>query len=183
MTNNKMFPLEVSMVDRCAMVASMDSETRLWHLRNGHLNINGLKLLSRKEMVFGLPKLDNIGFCEGCVYGKQSKKPFPVGNSKCLELIHADLCGPMNTISLGGSRYFLLFTDDFSRMSWVYFLENKSEAFGRFEKFKALVEKQSDLLIKTLRTGRGGEFVSADFNIFCEENRICRELIHHNRAV
>ena len=63
-------------------------------------------------MVFGLPKLDDLGFCKSCVYGKQSKNPFPMGKawraSKCLELIHADLCGPMNTKSLGGSRYFLL---------------------------------------------------------------------------
>ena len=173
MASNKMFPLEVSMVEKCAMVASGDSDTRLWHLHFGHL-------LSQKEMVFGLPKLENLGFCEGCVYGKQSKKPFPVGKvwraSKCLELVHADLCGPMNIESLGGSRYFLLFTDDYSRMSWVYFLENKSEAFERFKKFKALVERKSGLLIKTLRIDRGGEFVSIDFNAFCEENGICREL-------
>jgi len=98
------------MVKRYAMIASGDSETRLWHLRYGHLNINELKLLSRKEMVFGLPKLDDLGFCKSCVYGKQSQKPFPIGKgwraSKCLDLIHADLCGPMDTKSLGGSRFF-----------------------------------------------------------------------------
>lgn len=180
MAKNKMFPLEVSMIENYAMIANGDSETQLWHLRYGHLNINGLKLLREKEMVFGLPKLESLVFCEGCVYGKQSRKPFPVGKawraSKCLELVHADLCGPMNIESLGGSRYFLLFTDDCSRMSWVYFLENKSEAFDRFKKFKAVVERASGLLIKTLRTDRGGEFVSADFNVFCEENGICREL-------
>ena len=52
MASNKMFPLKVSMVVRCALMISADSnnETRLWHLRYGHLNINGLKLLSQKEM-------------------------------------------------------------------------------------------------------------------------------------
>ena len=64
MAKNKMLPLEVSMIERYTMVASYDNETRLWHLRYGHLNINGLKLLSRKEMVFGLLKLDNLWFCE-----------------------------------------------------------------------------------------------------------------------
>ena len=90
--------------------------------------------------------------------------------------MHADLCGPMSTKSVGESRYFLLFTDDFSRMSWFYFLENKFEAFGSFKKLKTLVEEQSGLAIKTLRTDIAGEFVSIDFNIFCEENGICREL-------
>ena len=89
MTNNKMFPLEVSMVEKCVMVASGDDETRLWHLRYGHLYVNGLKILSQKEMVFGLSKVENLDFCESRVYGKQSKKVFPVGKSwrvsVCLE--------------------------------------------------------------------------------------------------
>lgn len=127
MAKNKMFPLEVSMIERYAMVASYDNETRLWNLCYGHLNINGLKLLNRKEMVFGLLKLDNLGFCEGCVYRMQSKKPFPVGKtwraSECLELAHSNWCGSMSTKSHVGSRYFLLITDNFSHMSWVYFLE------------------------------------------------------------
>jgi len=82
----------------------------------------------------------------------------------------------MKTESLGGSRYFLLFTDDYSHMSWAYFLNFKSEAFENFRKFKALVEKQTGCNIKALRTDRGGEFLSNDFNLFCEENRILREL-------
>lgn len=80
MTNNKIFPLEVSMVEKCAMVASRDNDTRLWHLRYGHLNVNGLKLLSQKEMVFGLPKVQNLDFCESCVYGKQSKNIFHIAS-------------------------------------------------------------------------------------------------------
>ena len=50
MAKNKMFHLEVSIIERCAMVVSCDNKTRLCHLRYGYLNINGLKLLSRKEM-------------------------------------------------------------------------------------------------------------------------------------
>ena len=78
----------------------------------------------------------------------------------------------MNTESFGGSYYFLLFTDDFSRMSWVYFLKSKSETFQNFRIFKAIVEKQSGKSIKVLRTDRGGEFLSKEFNHFCEENGI-----------
>lgn len=90
--------------------------------------------------------------------------------------MHADLCGPMLVESLGGSRYFLLFLDDYSRMCWVYFLKAKSEAFDCFKKFKSLVEKLSGYPIKTLRTDRGGEFVSDEFSVFCEKNGIHREL-------
>jgi len=131
-------------------------------------------------MVLGLPKISSLDLCEGCIYGKQTRKYFSVGKawraSKCLELIHSDLCGPMQTKSLGGSRYFLLFTDDYSRMSWVYFLKLKSKIFDNFQKFKALVERQSGRYIKTLRTDKGGEFLSNEFNSFCEENGIYKEL-------
>ena len=127
-----------------------------------------------------MPKINSLSFCEGCVYGKQRRPPFPVGKAwravNCLELVHADLCGPMSVESLGGSRYFLLFTDDYSRMSWVYFLKYKSETFENFKKFKSLVEKQSGCQIKTLRTDRGGEFTSKEFNNFCEVCGIHREL-------
>ena len=57
-----------------------------------------------------------------------------------------------------------------------FFLQEKSEAFEAFKKFKALVEKQSGRFIKALRTDRGGEFVSNEFNSFCEKHEIRREL-------
>ena len=155
-------------------------ESDVWHLRYGHLNIKGLQLLGNKEMVVGLPKIDSLNFCEGCVYGKQCRPSFPVGKawraSHCLKLVHVDLCGPMFVESLGGRRYFLLLVDDFSRMCWVYFWKCKSEAFEQFKRFKSLVEKQSGCQIKSLRTDRGGEFLSTEFNTYCEENGIHREL-------
>lgn len=111
MTQNQVFPLDVTK-DYKALTVSCDNEARLWHLRYGHLNVNGLRLLSRKEMVFGLPNIGEVGFCEGCVYGKQSRKSFPVASSwrasDCLELVHADLCGPMKAETFSGSRYFFL---------------------------------------------------------------------------
>ncbi|GJW98789.1 retrovirus-related pol polyprotein from transposon TNT 1-94 [Tanacetum coccineum] len=108
-------------------------------------------------MVSNLPHpiIDKKNVCEGCILGKQSKKAFPVGKSKrvddVLELIHADLYGPMRVDSLAGSKYFLLFTDDYCRMSWVYFIQQKSETFEHFKKFKAMVEKQSGKDLKGIK--------------------------------
>ena len=82
----------------------------------------------------------------------------------------------MKSKSLSGSRYFFLFTDDFSRMSWVYFLQLKSETFEKFKIFKALTEKRSGKCLKVLRTDRGGEFTSSEFRTFCEEQGIKREM-------
>ena len=79
--------------------------------------------------------------------------------------------------SLGGSFYFLLFPNDYSHMSWVYFLESKSKTFEKFKHSKAKVGKQSGMFIKSLRNDRGGEFLFNYFNHFYKERGIHRELI------
>ena len=78
--------------------------------------------------------------------------------------------GPMQTLSLGESKYFFIFVDDYSRMTWVYFLKEKSEVFECFKQFKVLVEKQSGCSLLTLRTDCGGEFTSTYFNDFYNKN-------------
>lgn len=72
----------------------------------------------------------------------------------------------MRAESFGGTRYFLLFTDEYNRISWVYVLQLKSATFEAFKKFKVFVEKQSEKCIKVLRADRGDEFMYQEFNLF-----------------
>ena len=83
----------------------------------------------------------------------------------------------MKTKGFYGERYFMILVDDFSRMMWVAFLKEKFEAFDKFKIFKNRVENESNMKIKCLRSDRGGEFTSNEFNIFCEANRIKRQLL------
>ncbi|KAL0345816.1 UNVERIFIED_CONTAM: hypothetical protein Sradi_4412900 [Sesamum radiatum] len=106
-------------------------------------------------------------------YGKMHKLLFPKTSwraSAPLELVHSDICGPMQTPTPRNKRYFILFTDDYTRHMWIYFLNQKSEAFSTFLKFKAQAERESGFLIKTLRTDRGGEFLHNSFLDYCKEN-------------
>ena len=64
-----------------------------------------------------------------------------------------------NHVCLVKKIYFLLFIDDYSRKTWVYFLKENSNIFSYFKKFKVLVEKESDYFIKSLRTDMGVNFV------------------------
>jgi hypothetical protein len=73
-----------------------------------------------------------------------------------LQLIHNDICGPLETLSLSHAVYFFTFIDNFSRKSWVYFLEHKSQTFAKFQEFKSFVEKKYGTRIKTLRLDNGG---------------------------
>ena len=86
-----------------------------------------------------------------------------------LEIVHSNLCGPMQTPSIGGSHYLLTFIDDYTRKTWVYLLKQKIEMFECFHNYKALDEKQSGHYIKVLRTDRGGEYISNEFIDFCKK--------------
>src|SRR5579871_3364696 len=93
----------------------------------------------------------NLDLCQYCIYGGQHKQSsnHPASRAtKLLKLIHTDICGPMNTISIGGAKFFILFIDDFSQMTTVYFLKTKGEAFDKFLEYKALVENQLNMKIK-----------------------------------
>ncbi|KAG6471153.1 hypothetical protein ZIOFF_072254 [Zingiber officinale] len=91
---------------------------------------------------------------------------------KPLELLHADICGPISPYTLAGNKYFLLIVDDFTRWMWVFILAAKNDAFRAFKKFKFLTENKTEYKIKTLRTDRGGEFLSTEFTQFCEDEGI-----------
>lgn len=161
-----------------AMAARRSSVSTLWHQQYGHLNVHYLSQLARDELVLGLPEIQTqqLGVCDACQAGKQHHTPFTSGNSwrasQVLQLVHADICGPMATLSILGSRYFLLFVDDFSRKMWVYFLKKKSDAFPVFQKFKPLVEKEFGKSIITLRSDNGGEFCSNVFSSFLDTHAI-----------
>jgi 5'-3' exoribonuclease 2 len=66
----------------------------------------------------------------------------------------------MSATSLSRYTYYVSFIDDYSRKTWIYFLKAKSEVFGKFKEFKALVENLSKKKIKVLRSDNGGEFSS-----------------------
>ena len=112
--------------------------------------------------------------CEICLKGKQS---FPFNHkgtrgSEVLEVIHSDLCGPLHIKSMGGARYILVFVDDFTRKTFVYFLQSKHETITRFAELKALVENQCNKRIKTLHTDNGTEYCNKTFQALLRKNEI-----------
>jgi transposase InsO family protein len=111
-------------------------------------------------------KVDQKGICNGCAQGKNIKNPFPKRDSKAegtLELIHSDVCGPMPSSSISGYVYYVSFIDDYSRKTWIYFLNSKDEVFSKFKEFKALIENLSERKIKILRSDNGGKYTSKEF--------------------
>ena len=180
-TEGRLYLLKLSIVDHCLITTEDSAEDWLWHSRLGHLSFHKLKEMSRKKTVDGLPTVNVPNkLCASCIAGKHHRKPFPKSStfraSEPLELIHMDICGPISPPTLGGSRYFLLIIDDYSRLTWVAMLQCKSDAFEAFKRFKNLAETEKGVKVKTLRSDRGGEFTSEEFSKLCIEYGIKRQL-------
>ena len=83
--------------------------------------------------------MEVLPVCESCLKGKMTKRPFAAkGNrsKEVLELVHSDLCGPMNIQARGGFEYFITFIDDYSRYRYIYLMSRKSECLEKFRVFK-----------------------------------------------
>ena len=77
--------------------------------------------------------------------------------------------------SLCGSRYYITFIDDCSRKLWVYLVKNKSDVLDTFKRWKAMVEIETDLRLKCLRSNNGGEYIGGGFKEYCAANGIGME--------
>ncbi|UYV75826.1 hypothetical protein LAZ67_13001452 [Cordylochernes scorpioides] len=153
----------------------------LWHRRLNHLNEAYMKEIIQRNVVLGFNvNFKNLPECEACIMGKLTRQPYHPVTTNCttkpLELVHMDLCGPMPYQSLGGSKYFFVLVDDFSRRTFIYFLKNKDETLGKFEEFKARVENELNLKIKDVRTDNGTEFTNHRFKNFLIKNGIHHQL-------
>ncbi|KAJ9535931.1 hypothetical protein OSB04_un000899 [Centaurea solstitialis] len=144
----------------------IEDQTYLWHCRLGHINKKRVELLLKGGFLgnFDYKPFDN---CESCLSGKMTKQPFNNENERAtdlLEIIHTDVCGPFSHVARGGYRYFITFTDNFSRYGYVYLMRHKSETFEKFKEYQNEVQNLLDKRIKFLRSDRGGEYLSDEFD-------------------
>ena len=139
----------------------------LWHKRLAHLN---QKTLHRALNITDPGSDTNIDLskCDICIKAKHQqyfeRKRVPL-STKPFELIHSDSCGPIGTLSVGGAAYYILYIDDCTRHTELYFLITKSadEIRAKFVHYMAWVKAQG-YTIKRFRCDNGrGEFNNKEF--------------------
>lgn len=81
--------------------------------------------------------------------------------------------------SVNGFKYYVLFIDRFTRFTWIYLLQSKSEVLDKFVHFKNLVENQFSVKIKTFRSDGGGEYTSTIFKSYLSQNDIIHQISCH----
>ena len=127
------------------------------------------------EMVRGFPllKFENDHLCAACECGKQSKKGHPIiiekSNSKPLELLHIDRCGPSIVESLHHKKYILVIVDDFTRFTWVFFLRLKSDTTSELINFIKGIKVLIKLPVRRIRSENGSEFTNSTIEKFLAE--------------
>ena len=156
-----------------------------WHQRLGNLNYYDLRrLLSLADSIPITESQKSVdpGVCPPCLMGKHHKtylRRIPAARTETpLALVHSDTAGPFRRPAVNGAKHFILFIDDYTRMTWVYFLKFKShkETLKAFQVFKATAEKTSSHLIRRFRCDNGrGEYENKFFLEFLSAEGISYE--------
>ena len=153
-----------------------DSATYLWHCRLSHIGVKRMKKIHADWL------LESLDACEPCLMGKMTKTLFSETMEQAtdlLEIIHTDVCGPMNIEARGGYRYFLTFTDVLRRYGYIYLMKHKSETFEKFKEFQSEVENHRNKKIKFLRSNSGEEYLSYEFGLRLKQCEIVSLLMPH----
>nr|AFP55546.1 gag-pol polyprotein [Rosa rugosa] len=151
------------------------SEVWLWHRRLGHPSFRVMKK-SMPSLFLGIS--DSSLHCETCALAKSHRSSYPSSfhsSTMPFELIHSDVWGPSKHSTLSGMRYFVLFIDDFTRLSWVVLLKSKDSVFSAFRAFHSLVRTQYDAHVKVFRSDNGGEFVNHSFHEYFQHHGIIHQ--------
>ncbi|GJY08219.1 retrovirus-related pol polyprotein from transposon TNT 1-94 [Tanacetum coccineum] len=170
----------------CFMAKASPTQAWLWHQRLSHLNFDTISLLSKKDIVIGLPKLKYIKdqLCSSCELGKGKRSTFksntvpsPKGR---LNLLHTDLCGPMWIESINGKKYILNRTLvkaartmlSASKLLLFFWAEAIATAYG--ENLDKMKEKGDSCILVGYSTQSKG------YRVYNKRTRLIVESIHIN---
>ena len=128
-----------------------------------HLDEKNIRKLTKmiKRMKIKIKTIVKV--YEACLEGKQTRQSShksAIRASKSLKLIHSDLYGSIDSTIYDKTNYYILFIDDFIRMSHIYSLKRKSstDVLEKVKEYKLKMKKQTRKSIKRLRIEGNGEF-------------------------
>ncbi|GJR99090.1 retrovirus-related pol polyprotein from transposon TNT 1-94 [Tanacetum coccineum] len=132
------------------MAKASPTQAWLWHRSLSHLNFNDINLLSKRDVVIGLPKFKYVKdqLCSSCEVG------------------------PMRVASINGKKYTLVIIDDYSRYMWTLFLHSKDETLEVLKDFLTMIQRNLQAPVIYVRTDRGTEFLNKTLNAFFKQEGI-----------
>ncbi|GBE88168.1 Retrovirus-related Pol polyprotein from transposon TNT 1-94 [Sparassis crispa] len=167
-----------------AKETTSSASAQVWHRRLGHISVDSVLKMVRKGMVKGMSivgeKVSNVT-CKPCLHGKQTRQPIPkesdVENPHILHRTYSDVCGPMQTQTRSGHRYFITFIDGHTHHLVANLMKKKDEVLSHFKAFVERAEVETGQRANILRTDGGGEYESKEFEAYLKEKGI-----HHEKT-
>ena len=147
--DNLCLPLVAHVSVAATAVVSSIPSLALWHARLNHVSSSQVQQLASRGLL-GSVSAENFD-CVSCQLGKQPTLPFNSSetiSTDIFDLIHSDVWGPSPISSIGGSQYFVVFVDDYSRYSWIFHIKHRSELLQVYSNFAKMVETQFSKYIK-----------------------------------
>lgn len=155
-------------------LALLAADYHTWHRRLAHthnientakivdgININKEKVPSK--------------LCEVCAQARLTRLPFPsirTQATKPLQIVHSDVCGPIDTQTWDGRKYFVTFLDDYTHYSRVYLLKNKYEVSECLKHYVQWTERHFSEKVEIIRCDNGGEYCSNQLVDWCKNKGI-----------
>lgn len=134
-----------------------------WHFVLAHRNLADIHRMKGQGLC--VRSCDCSDICEPCIKGKMSVKPFPKKSTPVealMDCVVTDVCGPIPVASIGRSKYFVTFTDMYSKYCEVYFIKTKDEVFSKIKHYVEMVKNQLGRKPKVIRSDRGREYYNKD---------------------
>jgi hypothetical protein len=132
--------------------------SQLWYRRLGHLSNKIMRFLSNNVV-----EIEHLGDdpCFICPLAKQTQLSFPptsISSVQPFELLHTDIWGDYRVPSTSGACYILTIVDGYTRCTWVYLMNHKSDTRSILQSFIQLIETQFSATVKHIRSDNGSEF-------------------------
>lgn len=168
------WPAQANMTQRISL--------KLLHEKMGHANVDTLRKMIKNKAVDGIELSEETSFlCEACQYGKQTRRTFKSAIPKETapgEVVHTDVCGPIEETALNGAKYFMIMKDDATEFRTVATLRNKEEVAHRLMEYCNMIKTKFGSEVKIVKSDNGREYV----NGFLHEQFKKRGIIHETTA-
>ena len=156
-----------------------DSAILLWHYRLGHPNFMYLEKLFPSLFKNKMPKKFQCDICQFSKHTLSAYFKLPYKNSHPFSMIHNDIWGPSRVSNISGAKWFLLFVDDHTQLTWVFLMKEKSETSQIFKTFNTLIQTQFSTKIQVLKTDNAREYFNSILGSYLQSQGI----IHQSSCV